>query len=46
MSKKLCREEDGLDEKIYGKKMQYLCKKCEKESPKEKWCCKPRKIKQ
>jgi hypothetical protein len=45
MSKKLCRESDRLEYKISDRKMKYLCTKCDKESPKEKWCCKPRKIK-
>ncbi len=46
MSKKLCRESDLLDDKIHDRKMKYLCTKCDKESPKEKWCCKAKKIKQ
>jgi hypothetical protein len=45
MSKKLCRDWEVLDEKSKDKKIKYLCGKCEKESPKEKWCCKPKKIK-
>ncbi len=46
MSKKLCNEEDGLDVKILDRKMKYRCTKCDNKSPKEKWCCKPKKIKQ
>lgn len=46
MSKKLCSDGAVLEVKMQGKKMMYLCKKCDEESPKEKWCCKPRKIKQ
>lgn len=45
MSKKLCKESDALEEKIADRKMKYVCAKCEGQSPKEKWCCKPRKIK-
>lgn len=44
MSKKLCKESDGLEERIADKKMKYHCTKCDKQSPKEKWCCKPVKI--
>jgi ribosomal protein S26 len=46
MSKKLCRESDGLSQKIKGKQKNYYCGKCEKKSPKEKWCCKPKEIRQ
>ncbi|MCK4989040.1 MAG: hypothetical protein KAS29_01085 [Bacteroidales bacterium] len=46
MSKKLCKESDGLDERLVDREMQYSCTKCDKQSPKEKWCCKPKKIKQ
>jgi hypothetical protein len=45
MGKKLCKEGEELEEKLQDRKMKYLCTKCEKPSPKEKWCCKPRKIK-
>ena len=45
MSKKLCTDGDVLEVKMQGMKMKYHCKKCEDESPKEKWCCKPGKIK-
>lgn len=45
MSKKLCKESDGLKEKIRGRKKKYICAKCEKKSPKEKWICKPMDIK-
>jgi len=45
MSKKLCTDGDVLEEKMRDRKMIYLCKKCDQPSPKDKWCCKPRKIK-
>jgi NAD-dependent SIR2 family protein deacetylase len=44
MSKKICRDED-LVVKIKGKKKKYICTKCDKKSPKEKWCCKAEEIK-
>jgi hypothetical protein len=44
MSKKLCKEKDGLGKKVKGKEKHYFCTKCEKQSPKEKWCCKPEEI--
>lgn len=46
MSRKLCKPEDGLEERIRGRKMKYRCGKCDMISPKEKWCCKPKHIKQ
>ena len=45
MSKKLCLDRDDLAGKIRGKKKKYLCTRCDKKSHKEKWCCKPKKIK-
>jgi hypothetical protein len=45
MSKKFCKDEDDLKEKVRGRKKYYICGRCEKKSPKEKWCCKPREIK-
>ncbi len=42
MSKKIC---DGLDDfKKKDKKLKYECKKCGRQAPKEKNCCKPVKI--
>ena len=45
MSKKSCSKSDGLDVKVKERKAKYYCKKCERQSPKEKWCCKPKEIK-
>jgi len=45
MSKKLCKEYSELEAKIRKKKLTHRCAKCHLESPKEKWCCKPKKLK-
>jgi hypothetical protein len=42
MSKKLC--EDSAKIKQAEKKLKFECKKCGKQSHKEKWCCKPIKL--
>jgi len=45
MSKKACSDFSLLMEKSKGKRRKYYCKKCEREVIKEKWVCKPKKIK-
>jgi hypothetical protein len=45
MSKKFCRDRKELAKKIKGKELTYECAKCDQQSPKEKWCCKPKEIK-
>ena len=45
MSKKLCSQKEDLKAKVKGKKKKYLCTKCMRKSPKDKWLCKPEKIK-
>jgi hypothetical protein len=45
MGKKLCKQTDELAVKARTKERRYYCSKCQVESPKEKWCCKPKKIK-
>lgn len=45
MSKKLCKEYSELEAKGQLKKNKYRCNKCKLEAPKEKWCCKPKKLK-
>ena len=39
MSKKLCKDEDDISVKRKGRKNRYICTKCDKKSPKEKWLC-------
>ncbi len=45
MSKKACKDYTLLLEKSRGKHTKYYCKKCGEEVVKEKWACKPKKIK-
>jgi len=45
MSKKACKEPDLMMERSKGKKLKYYCKKCGEEVLKEKWVCKPKKLK-
>ncbi len=45
MGKKYCRDGNELEVKVRGRKLKYVCAKCDQRSPKEKWCCKPREIK-
>jgi hypothetical protein len=46
MGKKICKEHDlarmGVKEK---KKKKFVCAKCGEEAAKEKWVCKPKKLK-
>ncbi|HKK61152.1 MAG TPA: hypothetical protein VJ951_01250 [Bacteroidales bacterium] len=41
MSKKVCKDKKELKGKMKGKKKKFYCKKCEAESVKKKWLCKP-----
>lgn len=44
MSKTMCKDWSDLSLRIEENKPKYYCKKCKRESPKEKWCCKPKKL--
>jgi len=43
MSKTLCKEGESLNKK--DKKLKFECKKCGRKAHKERFCCKPVKIK-
>jgi len=45
MSKKLCKLAEKEIKKFDAKKMKFVCKKCMREANKEKFLCKPKKIK-
>jgi hypothetical protein len=40
----MCKNWDDLSVKVRHREAKYVCKKCKKASPKEKWCCKPKKL--
>lgn len=45
MSKTMCSDAKEIAKKSKGKEAKYFCKKCGSEVAKEKWVCKPKKIK-
>ena len=45
MGKKICKDPVEIGPKMEGRKMKYVCTKCDEEVAKEKWACKPKKIK-
>lgn len=44
MSKKFCKDKKKLRKKTKKSTPRYTCKKCDANSPKEKWLCKPRSL--
>jgi tRNA(Ile2) C34 agmatinyltransferase TiaS len=46
MSKKICSDTEAISVKSTGRKSKYYCKKCGERVVKEKWACKPEKIKE
>jgi tRNA(Ile2) C34 agmatinyltransferase TiaS len=45
MSKRACSDGKEIAKKSKGREAGYYCKKCGEEVIKEKWVCKPKKIK-
>ena len=45
MGKKICKDADSRQKAAKEKKVKYFCAKCGEEAVKEKWVCKPKKLK-
>jgi hypothetical protein len=45
MGKKICKDADSIQKAGKEDKVKYCCTKCGEKAVKEKWVCKPKKLK-